>query len=201
MMSSPGSTAEEIKTIFEKVLNESSLSSEQMEKFKFYLVDKLNLFDGHETIKVSEIPIFNIMVLSYWPRRAVGSVALRELLRQWRQELLDFTLYCLRMITLHIFWKQNPQFSSMDVLTLSYPFSRLFNILIRRRQFSGWKVEVKAMLNNWLALFIIEMFILLIYGKFENGSQPISWFIFIFCTWQLFDRPPLDGFGNDGEEI
>ncbi|KAI1694904.1 hypothetical protein Ddc_21676 [Ditylenchus destructor] len=41
-----GFTAEEIKAVFEKVLNESSLPSEQMEKFKLYLLDSLNLFDS-----------------------------------------------------------------------------------------------------------------------------------------------------------
>ncbi|KAI1696449.1 hypothetical protein DdX_19037 [Ditylenchus destructor] len=57
------------------------------------------------------------------------------------------------------------------------------------------------LLNNCLALFIVEIFLLLLYGKFENATQQIWWLIFVFCAWQLFDRPPLDGFGNEGDEI
>ncbi|KAI1704628.1 hypothetical protein DdX_14126 [Ditylenchus destructor] len=201
IMSSFGFTAEEINAVFTQVLNESGLSSEQIQKFKPHLMEHLRRFDGNEISQVSEIPIFKILVLSYWPRRVVGSVSLNHLLSGWRKELLDFFFYCLRMITLHIVWKQNPQFSSMDVMTLSYPFSRLFNILIRGRQFSGWKAELKELLNNCLALFIVEIFLLLLYGKFENATQQIWWLIFVFCAWQLFDRPPLDGFGNEGDEI
>ncbi|KAI1695975.1 hypothetical protein DdX_19295 [Ditylenchus destructor] len=134
-MSSFGFTSEEITAVFEKVLNDSSLSSEQMEKFKPFLMERLSRFDGNEISQVSEIPIFNLLVLSYWPRRVVGSVSLSHLLSGWRKEFLDFIFYCLRMIALHIFWKK------------------------------------------------------------------IWWFIFVFCTWQLFDRPPLNGFGNEGDEF
>ncbi|KAI1695717.1 hypothetical protein DdX_19436 [Ditylenchus destructor] len=50
-MGSFGFASEEITAVFEKVLNESNLSSGQMEKFKLYLLNSLGRFGGNETIQ------------------------------------------------------------------------------------------------------------------------------------------------------
>ncbi|KAI1698472.1 hypothetical protein Ddc_19096 [Ditylenchus destructor] len=81
-MASPGFSAEEIKAVFVKVLNESGLSLEQTEKFKHYLLNKLSHFAGNETIQASlastvqEYQLFHLqdIPLHVWTVAVCGNI-------------------------------------------------------------------------------------------------------------------------------
>ncbi|KAI1714061.1 hypothetical protein Ddc_11625 [Ditylenchus destructor] len=82
--------------------------------------------------------------------------------RGWSEELHDYAWYNLRMSILNSMEKLYPSLNRQQVYYLSYPISRLFNIVLRDRQFFGWKREMMALARISMKLFAEELFNLVI---------------------------------------
>ncbi|KAI1704264.1 hypothetical protein DdX_14386 [Ditylenchus destructor] len=137
--------------------------------------------------------IFYALIISYPLRKWGTDFLLNEPFEGWDQVLIDMTCYTSRTLLLVMLHKAVPQLSAMDVLALSYPFRRLWEVVLGHNPMYSWKLELSAVAHFSLNYFLGEiLFWKAIGGLFQHEIlESVWWLIYFICTCMMLRLLPV----------
>ncbi|KAI1697065.1 astacin (Peptidase family m12A) domain-containing protein [Ditylenchus destructor] len=145
--------------------------------------------------------LYDFLILTYPVKRIAWLLLKKKLPKKWNEELLDFASYSLRTMLLQLLHYKIPELSVTDVMCLSYPLRRLFDVFLRKRRKFPWKAEVKAVIFSWILYFCMEVFVSKVLLELSL-IEPLLWMIFITFSvllMKVFPDLPLPAFVNADE--
>ncbi|KAI1694091.1 hypothetical protein DdX_20299 [Ditylenchus destructor] len=146
---------------------------------------------------------YDVLILTYPAKRISWLFLTKKLPKSWSEELLDFASYSLRVMLLQFLHYKISELSVTDVMCLSYPLRRLFDVFLWKGRKFRWKAEMKAVIFSWIAYFSMEAFVSKVLLDLSL-IEPVMWLIFIHLSIQLkkvFRILPLPAFVNADELV
>ncbi|KAI1698955.1 hypothetical protein DdX_17615 [Ditylenchus destructor] len=166
-----------------------------------------SLFPGYELVmrKVRSLVMnfYDVLILTYPAKRIAWLLLNKTLPKSWKEELLDFASYSMRIMLLHFLHYKIPELSVTDVMCLSYPLRRLIDVFLHKRRKFRWKAEVKAVIFSWISFFSVEVVISKVLLDLSL-IEPVMWLIFIefsLLLKKVFRVLPLPVFVNADELV